>query len=1454
MDSNLNANSRSKLLEYIRGALPDRLELQQTVRQTLVRRNLSVRYASFTATYNALSHFSSIGGCKVLQFVGFCCNPSRDQQNYPELCASLYPRQDDADYILLETEVCAESDDDSICCFGKGVWFKVSEVYKYLNAESTQIDCVVAMSPQHERLTQIFEELGYKYIIGVEAPSNEHPFSTTETAAFLEQFYGAILDQRSVTNAYDLSLQNALSTRGSVRGGNDNDPKYILQINQLHRNERFIIFDDNQLKIGEIKDKSQHEKLPKTNLRDPIRPFFGRSEYIITLLKKLMDTQIVNVTGKELIGKSSVVKTTTRYLLQMGFFRGGCFVIDCKLQSAKYAKSSPNKSFNECVYDVLKSCGVNFKSQPNDDDDDGVDIPLMNSSPNSLLSIPSVPTHISRRSSARFPKMDEFRQQIKDEPIINKTEFGDPKTSPRSLFKYLETSIYFDQKPPSHEPFCFVILNMDHWLHGADKVSEWITKFSKELFKKEDSRIICTGGGSLDISAVSTLNMKNLAPFDSVQLATLFKHFCRGISSKFDPSISDISEHKELQIIFDGRPGRAKKVSQYVRYLFAENAMNEDDIHNNNNKNNKNNQISLDYIAKQFPKSKYAFNPIGKYKYANAISSNYNFNRFKQMSTSLPSRFHNMDDSSIRLDTDGSILLSDHPSTSTSKLIDYQTDPYYQNDSNDPAVLIPDLIDDQSEIVIMPSSSNSQSQTGTPSPSNIDVTYSHAAVPMIVPIQPTQSAPLSDTNSYSLQYANKNRMGPYQYNNNNNNNVSFELQYYNDSIQNQNDIPPPPPPQFEHSHSMEATSSTKLSLTPIQNSFDFNMSRKSTPLSPTTSQNYKKANKKPKRNKGFNQSIETLKANIEKSKHPKSGPSQEVTALFLPHGTSHTSLPATDLQTGFSHDSPRKSTMIKSTGSLTRIRVTDENKHVSQVSVLTNNTNDTNESSPSQMFHASHRMRAVNQSIEHKNHRTSTLDSQQLLNPFHQGMLSQPVSPMEMDISIPMHSNPVSPELSPDVSQNDMPLDDLTLTKSNQQQQQKNESATTKYAMLHTLDEVDELDDDDEDCKYIPTTRMGSVPSSQRHSSVAHSERMSSTSSASFTPSVENSDEFKIESKISADAKHKINELPNQRISALTSNKANVPSMNGHSMQFSVSSAISVINEDKAITVCTPQNPNSSMLDEVVSIQQNHQKNASMLMSPRLSVTDEIPNVSMDLSLKEHGGAASAPPVLIGDTNSLRSNSDNIYTKMTMTDDAIIGIQGYSARKIWIDSCLANNNNLARLQDLYPHLIKEFTRLTRCNERQPTMMQIELFFVRTGGDYDKNQPLPYIRADKFDSFFSWFRCMCQIIKDLRPMYNQKHLNPLIGLFYGRTAAQENLENKPEGTFLLRLATLTNMLCITYKNQYGTVKNLVLSRVGNELYNVKKSQKETNLFGLIRSWTQLRYLYTPNKLIRKKYVF
>ena len=333
------------------------------MRQALILNNIALRYTHWTATASALDNFHRFGGCKILQFVGYCCNPTRDNAKFPELCKSLQANgyNENNDYLLLETEVGDADENNNICCFGKGVWYSINDLRSlYLNAEQTAVDIIIAMSPQHQRMVNMFRKLGYQYVIGIESPGNMVRFNNTETAAFLDQFYTALLEQRSVSRSFYLALQEALSTRGGDMG-TDHDPKYLLTIDKENpqlRDSRFIVFGDDQLRTGEIIDKSQHERLPKTNLTEAIRPFIGRTGYVIKLLKYLIEHRILNVTGKELVGRATVVKATARYLLQMGFFRGGLFVIDCK-NGRKYQQQ--NKSFNEHVYDVLKYCGISFE-------------------------------------------------------------------------------------------------------------------------------------------------------------------------------------------------------------------------------------------------------------------------------------------------------------------------------------------------------------------------------------------------------------------------------------------------------------------------------------------------------------------------------------------------------------------------------------------------------------------------------------------------------------------------------------------------------------------------------------------------------------------------------------------------------------------------------------------------------------------------------------------------------------------------------------------------------------------------------------------------------------------------------------------------------------------------------------------------------------------------------------
>ena len=164
-----------------------------------------------------------------------------------------------------------------------------------------------------------------------------------------------------------------------------------------------------------------------------------------------------------------------------------------------------------------------------------------------------------------------------------------------------------------------------------------------------------------------------------------------------------------------------------------------------------------------------------------------------------------------------------------------------------------------------------------------------------------------------------------------------------------------------------------------------------------------------------------------------------------------------------------------------------------------------------------------------------------------------------------------------------------------------------------------------------------------------------------------------------------------------------------------------------------------------------------------------------------------------------------------------------------------------------------FCVLCQVNDREPTLQQIEYFFVRIGGIYGDDESMPYISESKFMKFYTWYRSMCLIIKDLGSIYNRKE-DPLIGLFFGRLTAQDALKYKPEGTFILRLASQKDGLAITYKNPNSKIQHILLTRISNETYKVGKLDKATQLFSLIRPWDKLKYLYTPNKLIKKKFVF
>ena len=79
----------------------------------------------------------------------------------------------------------------------------------------------------------------------------------------------------------------------------------------------------------------------------------------------------------------------------------------------------------------------------------------------------------------------------------------------------------------------------------------------------------------------------------------------------------------------------------------------------------------------------------------------------------------------------------------------------------------------------------------------------------------------------------------------------------------------------------------------------------------------------------------------------------------------------------------------------------------------------------------------------------------------------------------------------------------------------------------------------------------------------------------------------------------------------------------------------------------------------------------------------------------------------------------------------------------------------------------EFKRTTNCNKKYPTEKKLEPYFIGNGSipDYKTDDDdVVYITVDKCHLFFEWFISMCDIIKELRMIYEFDD-EALFGLFY-----------------------------------------------------------------------------------------
>eukprot|EP01084_Bolivina_argentea_P060208 110017_1 len=114
---------------------------------------------------------------------------------------------------------------------------------------------------------------------------------------------------------------------------------------------------------------------------------------------------------------------------------------------------------------------------------------------------------------------------------------------------------------------------------------------------------------------------------------------------------------------------------------------------------------------------------------------------------------------------------------------------------------------------------------------------------------------------------------------------------------------------------------------------------------------------------------------------------------------------------------------------------------------------------------------------------------------------------------------------------------------------------------------------------------------------------------------------------------------------------------------------------------------------------------------------------------------------------------------MLMLEDAsILGINNYSARQLWIISCLKTNKFMTKYNDLYPNLIELFKKFTTFENKIniPTQTHLQPFFVEfidekyNENENENEQEIDLmIRSKDFDMFYIWFKSMCNIIFDFK---------------------------------------------------------------------------------------------------------
>ena len=395
-------------LEYLHCALLDQDKLYEKIWQTLLRNAFQVRCCNLNGNISNVKKLDNDGGCHIFQFVGHCCNPVQVALNveyYRDVNEKQYELNKyyrdltkhiksplNEDYILME---CDRGDKKQII---DGEWIPISELRKHFHANLN--DIVIVMSPNHEKMAQIFKDMGYSYIVGIKTfdQSNNNTSNNWQILDFLHHFYSAILNQECLQRAFELAktatkasfldtqsqkeqkklvrkveklqgmaLSESKSEFNDEKDNNDHptDLNFILwsQENTIQPDpDRFVAF--RSLPRGEPIDKLgsmlKHTKY-NTNWNNIIlKPFIGRSNEVIQLYESLIEHKMIMVGGRENDGRKSIIKRLISWLYEHNYFDDGLFVLDCK---SELMHKKPWWKFKDIICFKLSQLG--YKVQQN---------------------------------------------------------------------------------------------------------------------------------------------------------------------------------------------------------------------------------------------------------------------------------------------------------------------------------------------------------------------------------------------------------------------------------------------------------------------------------------------------------------------------------------------------------------------------------------------------------------------------------------------------------------------------------------------------------------------------------------------------------------------------------------------------------------------------------------------------------------------------------------------------------------------------------------------------------------------------------------------------------------------------------------------------------------------------------------------------------------------------------